>query len=196
MKFLCFIVSLFSLVLGAGAQGYVFFNTATVDAKFYNVDKTTPLSGYDYLAQLYSADGSCTDSSILTAKGNPVNFRSGVNAGYVMTSGVNSLGQTISSSVEVSSTPGLVTLQVRFWEGGTIPSYEQAVISGQPTGESTLFTLISSGPPSVPPNLVGLQSTLVLIPEPSTIALETMSLFVFLSLYRRKRNVLANGSDH
>lgn len=138
----------------------------------------------NYLALLYAANGTVTDDSNLIAKGVPVNFHTGVNAGYVVTSnGKNSLGQSFSSSVVVSDSTGTVTLQVRAWAVGSIPSYEAAVASADRIAKSSLFQVTAVSVPGVPANLTGFTSFKFDVPEPTTIALGAMG-FALLVLRR------------
>lgn len=184
------IIALACLAVAAStyAQGYVNFNTYNTSQKIYDTDGVTALTGTGYLAQLYAADGTVTDDSKLAAKGIPVNFRAGVNAGYVVTtSGTTSLGQTLSSSsVAVSDAAGTVTLQVRAWAGGSIASYETAYAAGSAVGKSSLFQVTSVAVPGTPANLTGFTSfKLVGVPEPTTIALGAMGLAALL--FRRRK---------
>jgi len=189
MKKILIALACLAMAASSYAQGFVLFNTqvSTVAQKIYDTDGVTPLSGTGYLAQLYAADGTVTTDSSLVAKGVPVNFRGGVNAGYVVTtSGKNSLGQDFTSSVAVSDTGKTVTLQVRAWAGGSIASYEAAVAANAAVGKSSLFQVTSVAVPGTPANLTGLTSfKLVGVPEPTTIALGAMGLAALL--FRRRK---------
>lgn len=186
MKLFLMVMALFSITGSVIAQCFISFDTRSTSQKIYDWDGT-PLAGTNYLAQLYAADGTTTDDSKLTAKGVPVNFRTGVNAGYVVTTaGKNSLGQSFLSSVEVSDTAGIVTLQVRAWTGGSVPSFEMAVMSVSRTAESSLFQVTVMNLPGAPANLTGFTSFKFNAPEPTTIALGGMG-FVALLMLRRRR---------
>ena len=124
--------------------------------------------GTNWFAQLYAAAGTGATSSALVPVGRPVNFRGGVNAGYVQTSGTTTLGWPVDAAATIPflSPGGPATIQLRVWWGGgtQIASYEAAVASSNPNsrwGASTLLDLASTGnpngsPPSVPVDLTGL----------------------------------------
>jgi hypothetical protein len=144
------------------AQGqFVFGNknllaSPPIDAKVFKPDGVTPLSGADYWAQAYV--GTSLDS--LAPVGSPVNFRTGSNAGYIVSA--------------VVTVPGLpkdtkVFVEMRAWEAGA-NSYEAAVAGGKLFGKSDPIQLTLTEAPNPPPDMVGLKS-FSLVPEPSTMAL-------------------------
>jgi hypothetical protein len=158
MKTLMIVLVGMVMSLNAWAQGVVNFSTYVIGVKIYRSDTLEPLSGWDYLAQLYFYNGITTSSSDLSPVGVPVNFYTDELAGYVRTSGVNSLGQTITQYVTLLDpmTQGTkVTLQMRVWKGGSVASYEAAMLEGHITGASSLFT--EDLYPGMAVNLLGLK---------------------------------------
>jgi hypothetical protein len=154
------------------AQGTIAFQSlgsstagpTTVNAPIFDVDGVTLLSGTGFSVQLYAG----IDDSSLAAVGSPINFLSGPFVGYF--DGSDNLAI---SGFAQGATP---RLQVRAWnnQGGTVTTYEGATIRGQ----STAFTSPALGDdtapydPSTIPVPQGLTSfSLVLVPEPSVIAL-------------------------
>jgi hypothetical protein len=121
----------------------------------FKPDGVTPLSGADYWAQAYV--GLTLDS--LAPVGSPVNFRTGSNAGYIV------------SEVVTTPFPGGTTVfvEMRAWEAGA-NSYEAAVAGGKLFGKSDPIQLTVAEAPNTPPDMVGLKS-FSLVPEPSTMAL-------------------------
>jgi hypothetical protein len=194
IKKLLLAVAIIGTATYSQAQGYVDFNTYDQGAKIYNTDKVTPLSGNGYYAQIYAAEGTVTDpnSSLLTAKGTPVNFFSTSSmAGYVLTTGKTTTwdGSTIDSSVAVttsSATTTTVTIQVRAWSADTTST---TYATASKSGASTLFQVAATGLDSAgrgqtPASLVGFTS-FSLTPEPTTIALGALGLSVLL--FRRRK---------
>ena len=183
---------LFTFALAANsllAQGSVNFNTQlvgpTARVQFFG----SFLAGTNYFAQLY-AGASSTDDSAFSAIGIPVNFRSGVNAGYVQTSGTTSLGQAVDPVVTVPGTTEVArsaNLQMRAWSA-PFRSYEATRAGGGFYGKTPILTLNVTFPPSVPPTLVGLQGFAFLgCPEPSTYALSLLGAAALLCRLRRRK---------
>lgn len=193
MKKLLVTLACVAFSVSSYAQGFVNFNTGYSTVKATVTDLTTGqlASGTAYFAQLYAADGANAAESSLTAKGSPVNFKTGTTSGYVQTSGTTSLGTAVSSSVQVSATAGIVTVEVRAWGallgGNAVTSYEDAVAAnGGVFGHSNAINVQSAGALSSPPYLVGLQSfTVNGVPEPTTIALGVMGAAALL--FRRRK---------
>lgn len=185
------------------AQAMVDFNTQTVDARIYlgNPGATLRLGstaagsppGTQFLAQLYAAAGTVTDSTTLVAVGNPVNVRGGAYAGYVQLAGTTTLGWAVNSLVVIPFVlPGeLATVQLRAWWAGSNgatyteyyefdgPAYTGPDIPGIPPGQrlffySPLLTLYTGGqgmPPAPPAMLYGLGHAYIPIPEPTACVL-------------------------
>ncbi|PYJ96869.1 MAG: hypothetical protein DME23_18465 [Verrucomicrobia bacterium] len=182
MKKILLVVS--GMLVGAFgyAQGTVNFNTRVipdVDVKVFDVDGTTPLAGTGFTAQLFGGpQGTATNSLapiVPTAA-----FRTGAGAGYIVPTGNVPVAGVLEN--------GTATLQLRVWDnmGGTITSYAQAVTSNAKHGASNAFDLGPlGGTLTTPPNLKGLLTFNLVVPEPSTIALGILGAAALL-LRRRK----------
>jgi hypothetical protein len=154
--------------LGALAQGQFTFGnknliaTPPIDAKVFDKDGTTALSGANYLAQAYVKLASDPDSSYAPV-GTAVQFRTGNNAGYIV-SGVVTTGFAGGTAVNVV---------MRAWEASGGTSYEAAIAAGKLVGQSDILNPVAltvTVAPATPPDMLGLKS-FSLIPEPSTFAL-------------------------
>ncbi|HTL57802.1 MAG TPA: PEP-CTERM sorting domain-containing protein [Candidatus Limnocylindrales bacterium] len=164
------------------AQGQLNFANfgAGANAPVYDTDGTTKLAGSVFAADLYWAPGVVTDSTVLTALGQPASF---VSSGYF-------LGGTRT----IPGQPGGATItgQVRIWDvtdGGT---WEAVFASGSPTarlGVSVLFQITLTEPPMTPNSLTGLNGHYFgfwpAIPEPSTLAISGLGFVATLLLRRR-----------
>src|SRR5688572_2432795 len=98
-----------ALLLGLGisnvwSQGQVNFDTKAVGARCTCIEQG--LAGAAWFARLYAAAGTGAARGALAPVGIPVNFRTGVNAGYVQTSGVTSKGQEVNPVVTVTTLAG------------------------------------------------------------------------------------------
>ena len=178
----------------AYAQGQVNFNTRILgtSAQVYTFQNGL-VSGTNFYAQLFAADGVGRSESSLVAVGTPVNFRTGGNAGYVQETGTTTYdGSTVNTTVNVTSVNGgAVTLQLRVWSSA-FSSYAAAVANGMGYGKSPLLSLASTGNPNgtptpgIPVNLDGLQGFMFTnIPEPSTVALAVLGIGSLLFIRRR-----------
>lgn len=156
LKKLLAFAALLALPVLVQAQGVVNFNTQipSVAAPIRDADGTL-LSGTNFWAQIYAADGTGQSADALRQKGNPVNFRLGVNVGYVTISGTSALGLPVVPAVTVTAVlGGPVTLQVRAW-AGPYASYEAALAAGSKTGFSNILNLNATGAPPATPRGVG-----------------------------------------
>ncbi len=191
------------------AQGTVTFDTSALgpsakvlEAVGYTgagngIGTTGSESGTHFLMQLYAANGVVTDSSSLTAVGNPVNSRGGANnGGYALILGTTTLGWAVNTTVNATDVGGgPVTLQLRAWwagaDGKTYTSYYETGTGDMRYGASSLLTLAVTGnpngtPPTVPVGLTGLTGfQLVAVPEPSTFALLGLGALGMLAFRRR-----------
>jgi hypothetical protein len=145
------------------------------NAPVFDADGTTKL-GNAFQADLYWAAGAVTDSTLLTAMGQPATF---AGSGYFL-GGNRQLPGTGAQTI---------TAQVRVWDTASGISWVQAAtVPGAKLGESALFSLtLVTG--NTPPNaLVNLQSFNIQpnIPEPSALALTGFGLAAML-LQRRRR---------
>jgi hypothetical protein len=90
-----------------------------------------------------------------------------------------------------SVAPGAnAVIELRAWDGTKGATYEAASAAGGGfyVGKSAQITIATGGsgtPPSLPANLVGLQSFAIAVPEPSTIALGLLGAAALL-IRRRK----------
>jgi len=156
--------------IGSGAGG------TTVNARFFDVDGTTPLSGNGFSVQLWYGPAGTPEGS-LTALASPIlGFNTGAGAGYFG-----------APTVQIPGVPigGVATLMVRVWDnvGGTVTSYALATLKAQ----STPFQSTPLGDnlnPATIPVMQGLTS-FGAIPEPSTCAL--LALGAGALLFRRRK---------
>jgi hypothetical protein len=167
------------------SQGVVSFNnrvladdgvTFLVNAPVFNTDGVTALSGNTFLAGLYA--GSSADS--LSLVGSAVAFRTGTRAGYVDISSPDRVIQGVAAGATAF-------VQIRAWAASAGATYDAAVASGGLRGFSNTISVTTGGagnPPSLPANLVGLQS-FALVPEPSVIALAVLGAGALF--FRRKK---------
>jgi len=164
MKKLVVIAALGLVAVGALAQGQFTFGnknliaTPPIDAKVFNSDGTA-LSGTDFLAQAYVKLAADPESSYAPV-GTAVNFRTGANAGYIVSS--------VLSTAYAGNTA--VTVQMRAWEASGGNSFEAAQSAGKKFGKSNDVALNVQVAPVTPPDMAGLTS-FSLVPEPSTLAL-------------------------
>jgi len=171
-----------------GTIGTVNFNNRTasgVDAKIVDASGAG-LSGTDWFAQLYFAPGASAAESSLTAVAlPPVDFRTGLAAGYVR---VGTAGARELAGVTAG---GDATVQIRAWNAAAGATYEAASAAANGIfGKSNLINVKTGGagaPPGPPTDLVGLQGFAVnpVVPEPTTVALGLLGAGL-LFLRRRK----------
>ncbi len=176
-RLLTCLLTVFALVTFAqGTVNFVNLNSgAGLNAPVFLGDGTTKVSGAGFTAELLAGPNAASLASVATT-----GFLTGGGAGYFQ-GGVVAIG---------SVAPGAIAfLQVRVFDtaSGSFP-FAQANIGGI-WGQSSIFSVATGGagsPPSTPASLAGLTSFSVgvLIPEPSTLALATLSLS--LLFLRRK----------
>ena len=166
MKKLVLLIACTVIATSAFAQGTInFTNQKPTKQAVTDADGNNLEGGF---AQLYA--GKSADS--LAAVGSPVAFYTGKKAGFFK-GGVVDVGFN-----------GAGFFQVKAWSGAD--NYESALISGMSNvigltpGDST------ASPPGLPADLAGLEAfSLVVIPEPGTIALAVLGLAAFF-VRRRK----------
>jgi hypothetical protein len=180
------------------AQGTLtFWNapTATLTpegAPVTDIDGATRLAGAGFFAQLYASP--VNDEGSLFPIGVPVPFRTGLAAGFV-----------VSSQVAVPGSPAVTYafVQMRAWEnlGGSAATYEAALASGLKSGKSNIIQVgplggICFGCPIIDPTLVGLQP-FSLVPEPSITMLSLLGGLVIgaIGLVRKKPSLMVNPDE-
>jgi hypothetical protein len=186
MKKVLFATTLGMACISAFAQGTLTFANAGPNCvfKIFDSDGTTPLAGNGFMADLYWAAGTVTDSTTLAALNLPAPFNSGAQAGY-FTGGQRTIpGQP---------TGNVITVQVRAWNtaGGSFPTWGAAAAGGGRIGETVLAQITLGGPPGTPPYMTGLNGSrnpipVTLNPEPSPFALAELGLAAMLVFRRRK----------
>lgn len=115
------------------------------NAPAFDVDGITPLTGSNYLAQLYAGPS----LSLLRPVGQPIPFLQGFNSGY--------FGPKTITLPNVRSGSNVVA-QVRAWDVAHGSTFEQARASGGRFGKSVMLNLIAGGGTKPPAFLLGLQS--------------------------------------
>lgn len=164
-------------LLSARAQGTINFMNrvlpAGIDAPVFNVDGVTKLDGGAFVAQLYA--GASADS--LAPFGATVAFMTGTRAGYF------SGGTRIIPLVAPGAT---AFVQVRVWESAWGSTFETAWAAGSGTGVSAVLNVTTGGessPPTLPGNLIGLESFKLEAPVPA-----------FITAHPLDREVIAGNS--
>jgi hypothetical protein len=181
------------LAVGAVAYGQGTFAMANVNlSKGINapvVDALgSPLSGTDYLAQLWAAP---VGSTAFKAYGDPVPFRTGSLAGYFLSSVPVTLPDVF---------PGVkVDVEIRAWRASAGGYYYAAlmvpmVAAGNYGTSPVIIGLATGGVPDpnlgippLPAALVGLQGFSFTVPEPSTIALGLLGVAVLVLRWRKRQ---------
>ena len=152
MKGLILTTALGLVCVSALAQGTINFANSGpgLQAKVFDTDGVTPLSGYAWGADLYWAPGIVTDSTLLTALDEPTNFSTApVEAGFFF-GGVR--------TIPLGPSGSMITAQVRVWDFSSGPSwYAASMQAGARVGASILFqvTLGTTGSPALLTGLNG-----------------------------------------
>ncbi len=177
-----------TLAQALGQGQFVFGNKSLlaippIDAKFYEPDGVTPLAGDGYWAQAYVKLADDPESSYAPV-GQAVHFRTGAAAGYII------------PVVVTTPFPGGTRLNVemRSWGAAWGGTYETALAAGGFHGKSAAVDLTVTVAPSTPPDMIGLTS-LVLIPEPGSLALSLLGFATMLVSVTRPRRVVQAGRD-
>jgi len=187
----------FSCAFAVYPQGQVYFNNrvvgsgtgaqAPLTAPIYDVN-ISPLAGTGFTAQLWGGPAGSTANQLVLCDNATTVFRTGGGAGFI----VALLGAAIVPGVPAG--PGSrATLQIRAWNNlnGTVTSWAQVLANpgSVARGASDLFTpdFDLGGGPVLPPNLIGLSSFNLVVPEPSVVALGACGLVALvLRRFRRK----------
>ena len=180
MKTLILAVGLSVASVSALAQGQLNFANfgAGANAPAFDFDGVTKLAGTAFQADLYWAPGTVTDSSVLTPLGQPAYFAT---SGYFLGGSRTINGQLAGATI---------TGQVRIWDsadGNSWAAVINAGIGGSLTarvGESVLFQITLTQPPTTPNSLTGLNGHPFgfTIPEPSPLSMATLGLASMLIL--------------
>jgi len=181
---------LVGLTAGAYAQGFVALDniansggpTATAGGLFYVQPAGGPatLITGDFNAAFYGG----TDSANLTL------LHSFSGAGAVGT-GVAGPGTFFDPTGSAYAVPGTTTasttafFQIEAW-GGQFATYAEAKAQGALAGKSGVFSNPVASPPNTPPDLTGMPSVILVIPEPSSFALAGLGAAALLIFRRRK----------
>ena len=166
MKKLILLLACTVIATSAFTQGTINFTNMKPTKQIINDADGAKLEGG--FAQLYA--GKSADS--LAAVGSPVAFYTGTKAGYFK-GGVVDVGFN-----------GAGFFQVKAWSGAD--TFEAALVSGVSNVISLTPGDSTAAPPGLPADLAGLEAfSLVVIPEPGTIALAVLGLAAFF-VRRRK----------
>jgi hypothetical protein len=151
-----------------------------------------PLTGTGFTAAIWGVNVNVPDSELLRFDAPPlaaVPFRV---AGTQLSLLGFWEGRTVAVPGVVGASSDRAKFIIRAWDnrGGTITSWEQALNSLTPWGDSGVFTVnaaLGLAPAVPPPNLEGFQSfQLIPVPEPSVIALGVLGAGCLFLLRRRK----------
>ncbi len=130
-----------------------------LDARVFDQDGTTPVTGPAVVAQLYG--GPSADA--LLPVGQPVPFRTGDAAGYIV---------GVERSIPTVAKGGAAFIQFRAWLPAQGATYEDAVQAGGRVGSSDVLRVVTGNagsPPSLPPFPVGWNSFKLQIGSPPRI---------------------------
>ena len=183
-----------TVAVGAFAQGQVAFKNGISGSPtpfVYLADGTSKVPAnlapnlQAYAVDLYYGVAGIASQSLLTPLGTTTYF-----VANTAQAGLFAGGTQLIPTVPAGST---ATLQIRAWETkGIYTSYASAYTaavqgSGGLVGEGNLVQVALNGPPSTPPNMIGIQPiTLHPVPEPTTAAIAGLGLASML-IFRRKK---------
>ncbi|MBE0544087.1 MAG: PEP-CTERM sorting domain-containing protein [Verrucomicrobia bacterium] len=178
------LLTLGCLLVGAVAYGQGTINFANIAGAAVNApvtqnDGLTRLAGAQFQVQLLAGSSADSLTAIATAP-----FQTGGGAGYFVG------GTQVVPGVAGGAT---AWVQILAWDTTAGASYAAALASGMDNvyGFSGIFSVVTGNPNAEPPGtpalLTGLESfSLVVVPEPSTIALAGLGLAGLLLFRRRK----------
>jgi hypothetical protein len=191
MKGLILISAMTNVLVTANGQGTVIFANVytggSPHAPVYESDGVTPLSGSQFMAELFAGPSASSLATIAMT-----GFATGSQAGYFF-----------GGEQTISSVPGGGTawVQVDVWNTGSGATFPQAQASGLPDSwwQSPVFMNLTGNPnnfggagPSPPFPLTGLGTSPVFlnsVPEPSTLGLSCFGLTVIFVGIRRHRKI-------
>jgi len=132
------------------AQGMLNFSNygPGLQARVFGCDGLTPLPGPLWVADLYWAEGTVTDSYLLVPLNAPAPFSTNAaRAGYFF-----------GGSRTIPSMPAgsIITAQVRVWNSAAGTNWAGALSAGGLVCESILFQVTLADPPGVPTTMTGL----------------------------------------
>lgn len=172
-----------AMITSSQAQGFISFSNlgGGIVAPVLGTDGVTRLAGDGYTAELWVADAGVTDVNSFTAVANSQRgFDSGTFAGFIA-------GRASPLQVEGVGNDQTRNWLVRAWDnqGGAVTSWEAALVRGQSGVLTDVGPLQGATSPEIPV-LTGLESfSMVVVPEPSVIALAILG--GGLLLFRRKK---------
>lgn len=180
MKKLLLLSGLMVAALGAYAQGVVNFanGAAGVSAPIDDGRQSPAVraAGPGFQAQLYVGPAGTLNQALLTTNG-----VAGTPQPFAATPAGFFFGGT--RAIAGSAEGTILTMQVRAWATSAGTSWEAAGPAAR--GESNLIQVSLGGVGPVP-NMLGLQSFIIGIPEPSSIALGLLGLGAIVLFRRRK----------
>jgi len=180
MKHLIYLAAVVSVSVGACAQGTVNFNNSKAalggPGAPVTCAETGARLGSNYLAQLWAGP----DANSLAPIGATLAFRDGVGAGFL-----NTTGQDTVRVIPTVTPGGVATVQIWVWDGSKGATYLDSMHNGGATGKSHIFTVTTGGngePVALPANLIMLTPFSVsgCVSEPTTLALGALGLGALL----------------
>jgi hypothetical protein len=185
MKKLIILLGLVSLILTGNvlAQGTVNFGTTS----FAHVIQISPGSaapaGMFTVGIYYGPQGGSSNSLVMMGT-TTLNLSGGAINGGTRTTGVDVLGGATAFFQVRAWTGGYATFELAYAAALSNPSIRLGYtpVFANPTGNP------SGAPPTLPANLIGWTSPIIIVPEPSTMILGTFGAVSILLLHRRRNS--------